>query len=46
MVNDSGVTCISGRWHEVTEGASRDDTDLIPLERIQTVTNIQRPYNT
>jgi hypothetical protein len=25
---------------------SRDDADLIPLDRIQTVTNIMRPYNT
>ncbi len=25
---------------------SRDDTDLIALERIKVVTNIQRPYNT
>ena len=25
---------------------SREDTDLISLERIQVVTNIQRPYNT
>jgi len=25
---------------------SRDDTDLIALERIRVVTNIQRPFNT